>query len=205
MITKRQKQIFEYIKECIENNGYSPTLKEICDYFGLKSVATMHEHINNIVNEGLLVKSDSGRIDIAEHCISNDDSSENCIPFLGYVTAGKPIHAVTDSVEHVEVPSYMKSSDCYALKVKGDSMIDDHIMSGDIVIVENSSTALNGQTVVALVDDYEVTLKRFYREKDGKVRLQPANSKFEPIVLEEDRVQVQGILVGIIRDYSKMH
>ena len=205
MITKRQKQIFEFIKDCIENNGYSPTLKEICDYFGLKSVATMHEHINNIVSEGLLTKSDSGRIDIAEQCISDENSSEHCIPFLGYVTAGNPIHAVTDSVEHVEVPSYMRSSDCYALKVKGNSMIDEHIMNGDIIIVENAKTAYNGQTVVALVDDYEVTLKKFYTEKDGNVRLQPANSDFEPIILSENRVQIQGILVGIIRDYSKIH
>ncbi|MCK9225104.1 MAG: transcriptional repressor LexA [Candidatus Muirbacterium halophilum] len=203
MITKRQKQILEYIKDYIDNNGYSPTLKEICDYFGLKSVATMHEHINNIVNEGFLVKSDGGRVDIA--CDNSSEISENEIPFLGYVTAGKPIHAITDSVEHIEVPSYMKSSDCYALRVKGNSMIDEHIMNGDIVIVENSKVAYNGQTIVALVDDYEVTLKKFYNEKNGNIRLQPANSDFEPIILSADRVQIQGILVGIIRDYTKIN
>ncbi|MGM0608724.1 MAG: transcriptional repressor LexA [Candidatus Muiribacteriota bacterium] len=199
MITKKQKNIYDYIINHIENHDYSPTLKELCDYFGLKSVATMYEHINKLVNEGLLIKRDNGKIDIPKKNQSSNDTIE--IPLYGYVTAGLPIDSEVDENEKIEIPSFMNRRKSYALKVKGNSMIDEHIMDGDIVVVENLEQAWNGQTVVALIDNEEVTLKKFYREESGKIRLQPANSNFEPIILDPEQVKIQGIVVGVIRMY----
>lgn len=201
MITRRQKTILDYITDHIENNGYSPTLKELCDYFDLKSVATMHEHINNLVSEGYLVKYENGKIDVPGKAEEIDFNSSSSVPLYGYITAGQPVHSIPDENERIEIPSFMYNSKCYALKVKGMSMIDEHITDGDIVVVESREVAWNGQTVVALVDNYEVTLKKYYREKDGKIRLQPANVNFEPIILEEERVKIQGIVIGVIRTY----
>ncbi|PLX16944.1 MAG: repressor LexA [Candidatus Muiribacterium halophilum] len=199
MLTKRQSQIFEFIKECISERGYSPTLKELCSYFGLRSVATMHEHIEKMVSLGVLCKNDGGRVSLNVD-ISEDDNDKKELPLLGLIQAGIPVEEFEDDDEKVEVPSTMYGKDLYALKVKGDSMKDDHIIEGDIVIIDGKKTPRAGDIVVALIDDYEITLKRYFPEKEDMIRLQPANEAFKPIEIEGERVRIQGVLRGIIRE-----
>ena len=197
-LTKRQKEIFDFIRSYIERDGYAPSLEEIGTEFGLSSVATVHKHVQNLVEKGLLRKAwnRSRSIELVE----DEAPSAVEIPLLGAVAAGQPIEAVS-TPDGVEVPAGMVGSrECYALRVQGESMVDDHILDGDIVVLESRKQARNGETVVALIRREDVTLKRFYL--DGPVvRLVPANPALHPMEFPAEDVEIQGVVIGLMRDY----
>lgn len=193
ILTKRQKEIFDYTANFIQKNGFAPTFEEIKDNFKLSALSTVHQHIDSLVNKNLLIKkSNSARgLEIAE---LNEEMIT--IPLSGLITAGMPIEAI-EEYKTITIPkNFLTSSGRhYALKVKGESMIDEGIFDGDTVILREQQTAENGQTVVAIINQNEATLKKFYRE-DGKFRLQPRNQKLLPIFTNE--VEIRGIIVKII-------
>lgn len=200
MLTPKQKQILDYIEKFIEDNGYSPSYREIAEHFQFSSVATVAEHVENLRLKGYL-SSEAGYRSLQVKEV-NVETSKNpfeflTIPLLGAIQAGKPIEAVKTS-ETLEIPRDMMARNAFALKVKGDSMIDDGILEGDYVVVEPCQSPKNGDIIVALIDKDDVTLKRFYREKDH-IRLQPANKKYQPIRVK--KVTIQGKVRGVIRKF----
>ena len=203
-ITPRRREIFEFIKRFIDVHGHSPTLAETGARFGLKSPASVHQILSSLEAEGLIrrIPNVSRGIQIVSQ---PGDESQYEIPLLGVVAAGHPIEAILDP-ETVDVPRDMVGRGrTFALRVRGDSMIGDHICDADLIIVESKRTANDGQTVVALIDGSEATVKRFYKER-GCIRLEPANPRFKPIIVKPpDRVTVQGIVIGVIRKYDGKH
>ncbi len=198
-LTKRQKQILDYLREFIDDNGYAPSFDEIRVAFGYTSLATVHEHLSNLERKGYIRRSYR-----ASRSVEFPPEVEPSIPLplLGTVAAGMPIEAVEED-ETLSIPGEMVRSGFghYVLRVSGDSMIDEQIRDGDHIVVNERETAENGEMVVALVRDEAATVKRLYREKGGRVRLQPANENVEPIVEDAADVQVQGVVVGLIRRY----
>ena len=198
-LTRRQKEILDYLGRHIERKGYAPTIEEIGDHFGLSSLATVHKHLTNLQEKGL-IKRAWNRSRSVEMIPTNSGGRAVDLPLLGYVAAGAPIEAVATS-ETIAVPEDLVGRrDTYVLRVRGNSMIDEQICDGDFVIVEDRKSAQNGETVVALLSGSDVTLKKLYRE-NGRVRLQPANPTMQPIFVEPDQVQVQGVVVGVMRKY----
>lgn len=198
-LTRRQREILDYLKEFIDERGYAPSLDEIGGRFGLSSLATVHKHLMNLQEKGFIRRT-WNRSRSVELVQARTGGRAVDLPLLGHVAAGEPIEAVT-SAETVTVPEDLVGSrETYALRVRGSSMIDEQIRDGDLVIVENRRAARNGEMVVALLDGSDVTLKKFYREK-GHVRLQPANDALAPIVAKPDAVQVQGVVIGVVRRY----
>lgn len=198
-LTRRQKQIFDYINEFIAANGYSPSLEEIGRHFGLSSVATVHKHVTNLVRKGLLRRSWNQNRSIE---VVNDEQAPRAvdIPLLGRIPAGKPVEAHEER-ETLAIPSWLVGAGrTYALKVAGDSMIDEQIRDGDYVVVEDRKSAENGEMVIALLGGSDVTLKKFYRD-NGRIRLQPANATMQPIWADPNQVQIQGVVVGVMRKY----
>lgn len=199
MLTPKQKHIFEYIRKYINKRGYSPTQKEIGKHFGLVK-STVHQHIESLKGKGYLNKlyHQARAIELPKRKKSTDLVK---IPLLGTIAAGQPIEAIEDK-ETIEVPKSQlsKSGEHYALQVRGDSMIDEGIYDGDIVVIRHQPVADNGQTVVAIISDNEATLKKIYREKD-RFRLQPANPSLFPIYTKE--VEVRGVVVKIIRSFER--
>ena len=195
-LTKRQKQILDFIKNYIGDYGYSPTFEEIKKHFKLKSVATIHEHIETLVEKKFLMKDNNSARGI-ELPKKQPDAIE--IPMAGTITAGQPIEALEETGETITITKNEigKTGKHYALRVQGNSMIDEGIFDGDIVIIRQQPVAENGETVVAVIDDNEATLKKLYREKD-RFRLQPANPSLFPIYRKE--VEVRGVVVKIIRN-----
>ncbi len=198
MLTKRQKQILDYITKFIKKNDYAPSLEEMKEHFKLSSVSTIHQHIEALREKRYLKKIENHPRSIE---INNKriESGLIAIPLLGTIAAGEPIEAIenpeTITLSKSELP---KTGNHYALKVEGDSMIDEGIFDGDIVILRQQSDAENGETVVALINDNEVTLKKIYKEKN-RIRLQPANPKIKPIFTKE--LEVQGKVVSIMRHF----
>lgn len=199
-LTKRQRQVLDVIQGFIETKGYSPSLEEIGGSLGLSSVATVHKHVTHLVEKGYVrrVWNQNRSIELVR---DSDRAAAQHVPLMGTIAAGRPLEAVP-TVETIAVPSDMVAGRgrTFVLKIQGDSMIEEHIRDGDYVIIEERKVAQDGESVVALVDGSEATLKRFYRDA-GRVRLQPANPAMEPIVLAADRVQIQGVVVGLIRKY----
>jgi repressor LexA len=197
-LTKRQREIFEYLKEHIRSRGYSPSIVEIGKRFQLRSPATVHKHLVHLEEKGLIRKQHnlSRAIEVvAEPALSQE------YPFLGYIAAGKPIEVLGHRELMALLPD-VGEKDIFVLQVKGNSMIEDHIQDGDYVIVERRDVAENGETVVALIDNDRATLKRFYRE-NGQVRLQPAHPDMKPIIVREGDFAIQGVVVGVLRKFSK--
>ena len=198
-LTKRQREILDYLQDFIQQHGYAPSLEEIGRRFGLSSLATVHKHLTNLQEKGF-IKRAWNRSRSVEMIPTNSGGRAVDLPLLGYVAAGSPIEAVATS-ETIAVPEDLVGRrDTYVLRVRGNSMIDEQICDGDFVIVEDRKTAQNGETVVALLSGSDVTLKKLYRE-NGRVRLQPANPTMQPIFVEPDQVQVQGVVVGVMRKY----
>ncbi|QPJ64038.1 MAG: transcriptional repressor LexA [Candidatus Nitrohelix vancouverensis] len=200
-LTKRQREIYEFLKEHIRAQGYAPSIAEIGKRFQLNSPATVHKHIAHLCDKGLIRKHDnlSRAIEIME--IEDEAPSRlPSYPLLGSIAAGKPIETFETRDMAALFPDPMDRN-IYLLQVKGDSMIDDHIQDGDYVIVEKKESAENGETVVALLDNERATLKRFYREK-GRIRLQPANETMEPIFVDEGEFKIQGVVVGVMRKFK---
>lgn len=198
-LTRRQREILDYLAQFIEHHGYSPSLEEIGRRFGLSSLATVHKHLTNLQEKGF-IKRAWNRSRSVELVPTGAAGRAMEIPLQGYVAAGDPIEAVV-SPETVAVPEHLTGTRAtYALRVRGQSMIDEQIRDGDIVIVEDRKTAENGEMVIALLDASEATLKTFHRE-NGRIRLQPANPAMQPIVVDADRVRVQGVVIGLMRRY----
>lgn len=198
-LTKRQREILDYLSEFIQQHGYAPSLEEIGHRFGLSSLATVHKHLANLQEKGFIRRA-WNRSRSVELVQTRTGVGVIDLPLLGFVAAGAPIEAVAGN-ETIAVPEGLVGKrDSYVLRVKGDSMIDEQIRDGDFVIVEDRKSAHNGEMVIALVDGLDVTLKKFYNE-NGLVRLQPANPTMQPLMLDPDGVQVRGVVVGVMRRY----
>ena len=198
-LTKRQREILDYLNEFIQQHGYAPSLEEIGRRFNLSSLATVHKHLTNLQEKGFIRRA-WNRSRSVELVQTRVGSRAVELPLLGFVAAGAPIEAVANN-ETITVPEGLVGRrDSYVLRVKGDSMIDEQIRDGDFVIVEDRKSVDNGEMVIALVGGLDVTLKKLYRE-NGRIRLQPANPSMEPIVVDPDRVQVQGVVIGVMRKY----
>lgn len=198
-LTRRQREILDYLQEFIQQHGYAPSLEEIGRRFNLSSLATVHKHLSNLQEKGFIRRS-WNRSRSVELLSARTGQRAVELPLLGFVAAGAPIEAIA-SAETIAVPEDLTGKrDTYVLRVRGDSMIDEQIRDGDYVIVEDRKTANNGEMVIALLGGTEVTLKKFYREH-GRVRLQPANPAVQPILVDAVHVQVQGVVVGVMRKY----
>ncbi len=198
-LTKRQREILDYLNDFIQQHGYAPSLEEIGRRFGLSSLATVHKHLTNLQDKGFIKRS-WNRSRSVELMPTRTGGRAVELPLLGYVAAGAPIEAVAGA-ETIAVPENLVGRrDTYVLRVRGDSMIDEQIRDGDFVVVEDRKTAENGEMVIALVGGSDVTLKKFYRDS-GRIRLQPANPAMQPLLLDPGRVQIQGVVVGVMRKY----
>ena len=202
---KRQKQILDYISQYVQANNTSPTLQEIADAMGLSSLATVHEHLQALEKKGVIKRFEGTvrGIEIIQEAISATMHAIQ-LPLVGYIAAGEPIEAIENPMDTVMVSSDLvsKTKRCYVLRVRGDSMIDEGIFDGDDVVVMQQNTAQNGDIVVALIDNNFATLKTFYLESTGKVRLQPANKNMDPMYFFPEEVQIQGKVTGVIRRYT---
>jgi len=200
-LTKRQREILDYLNEFIQQHGYAPSLEEIGRRFGLSSLATVHKHLTNLQEKGF-IKRAWNRSRSVEMVSTRTGGRAVELPLLGFVAAGSPIEAVASN-ETIAVPEDLVGKrDTYVLRVRGDSMIDEQIRDHDVIVLQSQQTAENGQTVVALIDGSDATVKKFYGNKQ-QVRLEPANQNYKPIVVRPpQRVQVQGVVVGVIRKYG---
>jgi repressor LexA len=200
-LTKRQREILNYLATYTEQNGYAPSFEEIAEHFRYSSLATVHEHLSNLERKGYIKRSynESRAIEIlpteaTPHALE--------LPVLGSVAAGLPIEA-TEHGETMCVPDSFvrRGGNHYVLRVRGNSMIDEQIRDGDLVVINERRSADNGETVIALMSNSSATVKKFYRERDGRIRLQPANDTMAPIYVNENDVTIQGVVVGVMRRY----
>jgi repressor LexA len=198
-LTRRQREIYDFIREFVADKGYSPSLKEIGEGFGISSVATVHKHVQHLVEKGMLRKAWNRSRSVEP--IEAEPAGSVALPLAGVVAAGAPIEAIED-VETIEVPLHLvpHRGKSFALRVRGDSMIGEQIRDGDTVIVESRSEARNGDTVVALIRGSDATLKKFYR-KGARVRLEPANPAMDPIEVPARDVEIRGVVRGLVRRY----
>ena len=200
-LTKRQNEILAYLRGHIAEHGYAPSFEEIAEQFTFASLATVHEHLTNLERKGYIRRqyNESRSIEVLP---PRGTAKATEIPLLGKVAAGLPIESLMHD-ESIAVPDEIlpRRGPNYALKVAGNSMIDEHIVDGDYVVVHGREEAQNGEMVIALVNGSEATVKKFYRETGGWIRLQPANTTMTPMRYQERDVLIQGVVVGIIRKY----
>ena len=207
-LTRRQKEVLDWIAEFISSNGYSPSFEEIAQGIGLASIATVHKHLTALDSKGYLKRSfnQSRALDLAPKYYREMRQHRQVFPpppetpLLGTIAAGRPIESYSNP-DTLSFADFTGVKDVYALEVRGESMIDDHIMEGDYVLVENTKQVRDGDIVVALVDGSETTLKRFYREGDDQARLQPANQAMEPIVVPLRDLDIQGRVLAVHRRF----
>lgn len=206
-LTPRQKEVLDFVVSFNERNGYSPSYEEIAEGLSLNSLATVHKHVSGLELKGYLQRryNESRSIEVSEDYMLAErkrarEQSPLEVPLLGRIAAGQPVESVAGQ-ESLNFGDFTSSAETYALEVRGDSMIEDHILSGDYVLVERTADARDGEIVVALVDGVETTLKRFYREAGGMARLQPANSTMQPIRVRLERLQIQGRVLAVLRKY----
>ncbi|MEK9156286.1 MAG: transcriptional repressor LexA [Patescibacteria group bacterium] len=198
-LTKRQKEILDYIRSFIDENGYAPSYREIGHYFELSSTGTIAEYISILAEKGYITREAMEARAIQLTPAFDDGAETFNIPLEGVIDAGRPIEAIRTS-ETIDIPRDMMGRRTFALRVRGESMIDDGILDGDYIIIEQTSSARNGDIVVALIDNQNATLKRFYDDK-GKIRLQPANKTMKPLRFAKSRVAIQGKVRGVIRKF----
>jgi repressor LexA len=204
-ITKRQRQVYDFIAEFVQQKQYSPSFEEIGEGLGLSSLATVHKHVSNLEKKGLLSRdyNRSRSIDLlppkGRLKQSMSVNTGMVLPLMGRIAAGQPIEAI-ERPETISLADFTRSKDVFVLEVRGESMQDEHIVDGDYVLVEKTKIAHNGDIVVALVEGSDATLKRFYREGD-KIRLQPSNAKMKPFIVPAADVEVQGRVIGVLRKY----
>ncbi len=222
-LTRRQKQVLDFLGSFINRKGYSPSFEEISEAIGVRSLATVHKHMETLERKGFIKRNYNcsrsvevvavpaktpfrkiaARVRSGIRGLRGPESlraPQTDLPLLGFIAAGRPVEAVSEP-ENISLGDVVGSKEVYVLKVKGDSMIEDHILDGDYVLVEGKETANNGEIVVALTDSTDATLKRFFREPRGRIRLQPANSQMEPMMFPERDVKIQGCVIGILRKY----
>ncbi len=199
-VTRRQKEVIDFLETFVARNGYSPSFEEIARGMGLKSLATVHKHITNLEKKGMLdrVHNRSRSIDLLPPGTRTRSSLK--LPLAGRIAAGTPVEAM-ETAETISLADVVGNRDVFALEVRGDSMRDEHIIDGDYVLVERARTARNGEIVVALIHGSETTLKRFYPE-GAVVRLQPANLEMDPIIVPATQVAIQGRVLGVLRKYK---
>jgi repressor LexA len=202
-LTRRQQEIYDYLRAHLDDFPHPPTLDELCDALGLSSRGSLHKQIQALIEAGLVEPMNNLRRGIR---LADDEPDvdvgvdADALPLYGYIAAGRPIEAISNP-EMIDVPSQLRTPNpCYVLEVKGDSMIEEGILDGDWVVIEHRDQARNGEIVVALVDGEEATLKRL-EAKHGEVVLHPANSALDPMRFAADRVKIQGVLVGQMRRY----
>ena len=200
-LTKRQREILNYLGGYAEENGYAPSFEEIARQFNYNSLATVHEHLSNLERKGYIKRSfnESRAIEILP-----SDAMPRAVelPLLGSVAAGLPIEAMeVDETVHVPENLVRRPGGHYVLRVRGNSMIDEQIRDGDFVVINERRSVDNGETVIALIDNTSTTVKKFYRERDGRIRLQPANETMNPLYVHENDVTIQGVVVGVLRQY----
>jgi repressor LexA len=208
-LTRRQKDLLDFLATFIEKHGYSPSYEEIASGMDLTSLATVHKHIHSLETKGYLKRgfNQSRSLEISSKYLDERRSysavpmsNELEVPLLGRIAAGMPVESVANQ-ETLAFRDFMGDESTYALQVRGDSMIEDHICSGDFVLVEKVNSVRDGDIVVALVDGMETTLKRLYREPGEIIRLQPANASMEPIRVPQNIVSVQGRVLAVLRKY----
>ncbi len=205
-LTRRQKEVVDFIAKFVEENGYSPSYEEIAGALKLASLATVHKHIGALESKNYLKRSfnQSRSIEVAPKYLQEQrrqkQSAQMEVPLLGRIAAGSPVEAVEQRAT-LSFADFVGSKDTFALEVRGDSMVDDHICNGDMILVERVHEARDGDIIVALVAGSDTTLKRFYREPGGMVRLQPANAMLKPIYVHPRDLQVQGRLMAVLRKY----
>ena len=202
-LTKRQRQVLDFIETFIRENGYSPSLEEIGRGMNLSSLATVHKHLSNLQSKGCMKRLPNRSRSIELELNEELGGALVTLPLVGEVAAGLPIEAYDDdTVATLDVPrQFVNTAENFVLRVRGDSMIEESIASGDYIICERRDTAANGETVVALIDGHEATVKKFYVEGE-RIRLQPANSSMSPQFYDKDRVQIQGVVIGLMRKYA---
>jgi repressor LexA len=198
-VTRRQKEVLDFINGFVQRNGYSPSFEEIARGLSLKSLATVHKHITNLQHKGLLQRSHNRSRSIDVLPPKNKSRSADRLPLLGKIAAGMPVEAL-ETAESISLGDIVGNREVFALQVRGDSMRDEHIVNGDYVLVESTRTAREGEIVVALVKGAETTLKRYYIE-GTVVRLQPSNAEMEPIYVPISQVAIQGKVLGVLRKY----
>ncbi len=195
-LTKKQKEVLDYITEYVRENDFSPTQKEIQEHFGFKSLGSVQDYIKYLTNGGFLVNDSHSVRGLMPSKVQQNTEE---IPLLGSIAAGSPIEAI-ENADRISVPIHMLGKgQYYALKVKGESMIEDGILSGDVAIIKHQTQAENGQIVVAVVDN-ETTLKHYFK-KSKQVELHPANKTMSPIIIKDKECEIRGIMVGLIRTY----
>lgn len=206
-LTRRQKEVMDFLSSFIEKHGYSPSYEEIATGLELASLATVHKHIQALEAKQYVRRSynHSRSLEIGERYLNEEKarrppSSGGLIPLLGRIAAGSPVEAITNP-ETLQFGDFLGNENTFALQVRGESMIEDHICDGDFVLVESTPGVKNGEIVVAVIDGSEATLKRYYAEADGRVRLQPANSSMKPIFLDPANLQIQGRVLAVMRRY----
>lgn len=206
-LTKRQKKVLDYLVEFIDKNGYSPSFEEIAKAMRLTSLATVHKHLSTLEKKEFIRRgyNQSRSIEVLQMPKPVRESvierrSHVGLPLAGRIAAGSPLEAI-QSDESISLADFARGPNTFVLQVKGESMRDDHILDGDYIVVEPTQVANTGEIVVALVGEDEATVKRFYREAGGKVRLQPANSAMSPIIVNGADLKIQGRVVGVLRKY----
>jgi repressor LexA len=209
-LTPRQKEVLDFILKFSERHGYSPSFEEIAGGVDLASLATVHKHVSALEQKGYLKRrfNESRSIEVAqEYKLSEISRTGNAaassmeVPLMGRIAAGAPVEAVQNP-ETLSFSDFTGSAETFALEVRGDSMIGDHILSGDYVLVQRTASVRDGEIAVALVDGLETTLKRVYREADGNYRLQPANTEMQPIRVHPERLQIQGRVLAVLRKFK---
>ncbi len=205
-LTKRQKEVLDFLMHFQNKNGYAPSFEEIAKGLKLTSLATVHKHIGTLERKGFVRRgyNQSRSIEIMQlpRTVREQviERAAHELPLAGRIAAGQPLEAMQES-ETISLGDFTRGKNSYVLQVKGNSMQEDHILDGDFIVVEQTQVANNGEIVVALVGGDESTLKRFYRDSPGKIRLQPANSTMQPIIVPAADVKVQGRVIGVLRKY----
>jgi repressor LexA len=202
-LTPRQLDVVVAIRNYRHINGYAPTMQELADQLGTSKV-TIFEHVGALERKRVLRrdKHKARSLEIVADEKLPDENRSTKLPMLGNIAAGSPIEAIENREEIDLEQMFQSRTGVYVLRVRGESMIDDHLCDGDYVVIERRETARNGEQVVALLDSGEATLKRFYREGGGKIRLQPANSTMEPRIVDAERCRIQGVVIGVLRTYN---
>jgi repressor LexA len=206
-LTKRQKEVLDFIADFVEQNGYSPSYEELAHGLNLASLATVHKHIQALESRNYLRRlfNQSRSLEVSSKYMQERRKSRQAagsteVPLAGRIAAGSPVEAI-EGQETLQFADFAGKGDTFALEVSGESMIEDHILSGDYVLVERAQQANDGEIVVALVGGRETTLKRIYHEPGGRIRLQPANASMHPIVVDGDQVEIQGRVLAVLRKY----
>ena len=205
-LTKRQKQVLDFLVNFMNRQGYSPSYEEIARSLNLASLATVHKHLSTLERKGYIRRghnrSRSVEVVHLPRPVREEVLGRHAVelPLAGRIAAGKPVEAI-EQQESISLGDFVRGRNSYVLQVKGNSMLDDHILDGDFIVVEQTQVANHGEIVVALVRGEEATLKRFYRESGNRIRLQPANSEMSPILVPAEDVKVQGRVVGVLRKY----